>query len=511
MGSPEGDALRVEKPTRSPSAAAAAVLLLLSGACSDPQQGAKSGSGILLVAIDGLRADHLTCLGYDRPTTPRLDALAAEGALFEEAFAAAPWNLPSHAALLSGLDPNAARRIAPQFEASVEHRWHVPRDGPLLAVELLIAGYATAAFMDHPWMGERYGFKPGFQHFQEARPAGRRSAAHQTDALRAWLRSVPAKQDWFGYLHLADLERVWTEPDPAWDRRFQPRPELSSVPPVSNNDTAFFAIPRSRWRGETLTLGEYEARYDGGLAKLDAELGRLFDILRQDGRWERTTVVVVGTHGVQFGEAGLILDHGMLYPPDLHVPWILRPAAHRAQPAMHRVESMASLVDVMPTLLELEGLTPPELVLGVSQLDVLDGSVPEVREYAFASCGLQQGFAAYGKRLSSILVLPGVGPDEQLRESWFGELQAEARGPVAGGLVELTWDRSIESYPELTHHVSVQAAGQDRTSLSAASAQWLTDVERTSSALRSAAWAQERRGFAELFSLFDPFGGDGEE
>ena len=493
----------MKNPRRILAALLAGGLVLLPSACKDAERGAGSGTGVLIVAIDGLRADHLSSYGYDRPTTPALDALAEEGVQFENAFAAAPWNLPSHAALLTGLDPNAARRIAPQYEASIEQRWNVPRDGPFLAVELLVAGFATAAFMDHEWTAEHFGFKPGFQHFRGALPEGERSAAHQVNALRAWLHSVDAGQDWFGYLHLADLERVWTEPDPAWDRRFAPRPELSRVPPVSNNDTAFFAVPRSRWRGETLTLGEYEARYDGGLAKLDAELGRLFDLLREDGRWEHTTVVVVGTHGVQFGEAGMILDHGTLHPADLHVPWIMRPAAHRPQPVVKRVRSMASLVDVTPTLLALEGIAVPELVLGVSQLEVVAGAESRAREHAFASCGLQQGFAVYGVELSSILMLPGIGPDETLRESWYGDVKQGS-----GGFVEWAWDRRVEAHPPSTPTMSVLVPMPGRAALAEASGQWLIDVERTSSALRSAAWAQERRGFAELFTLSDPFGRD---
>src|SRR5262245_48672421 len=131
--------------------ARAAVLLLAVGVASACGSRTKegSGSGILVVAVDGLRADHLGCYGYDRDTSPVLDALAREGLRFEEVFASAPLPIPAHAALLTGCEPIQARRfLAPEFEGQNERSWHLPERLPRLAVEFLAAGRATAAFVE---------------------------------------------------------------------------------------------------------------------------------------------------------------------------------------------------------------------------------------------------------------------------------------------------------------------------------------------------------------------------
>ncbi|MCZ6598889.1 MAG: sulfatase-like hydrolase/transferase, partial [Planctomycetota bacterium] len=133
------------------------------GGCGHAGGAEASGPSVLVVAIDGLRADHVGCYGYDLPTTPTLDQLAADGVAFSEAFSTAPLPLPAHVSLLTGCDPNVARRLGSTGEME---RWRVPHEVPRLAVSFLRHGYATAAFLDHELLAERLGLGSGFQRYE---------------------------------------------------------------------------------------------------------------------------------------------------------------------------------------------------------------------------------------------------------------------------------------------------------------------------------------------------------
>jgi arylsulfatase A-like enzyme len=430
-----------------PRAGLIALLLWPGQGCGRPGGSGDVGRGVLVIAVDALRADHVGCYGYDRPTTPALDALAAEGVRFSQAFATAPDLIPAHASLITGCDPNVALRthLENEVEASPVERWRVPDKVPRLAVEMLVGGFATAAFVDHDYLSPSFGFAPGFQRYQvtEADPAGAREETgieRTSDLFLQWMRSLDRSKPWFAYVHAHDLERVWTNPDPRWEGYFTARPELDRIPPVGSTDDVFFAIPRSRWRGGARTLGDYEATYDGNVRRLDQALQQLFNNLRLQGRYENTTIVVVGTYGVQFGEAGLFLTSGRYSVADLRVPWIMRLPTLPEERRGGEVPGIASLLDLAPTLLETVHVQRPRGMHGVSQLPaVLDAQAAPARDYAFASCGLQQGGAVFGERY--VYEYTKVGP-KAMRRSWFGDdLDHDDYG------LELYYDRIQTPFP----------------------------------------------------------------
>jgi arylsulfatase len=429
--------------------------LLLGGlgtvaACGSRTKG-EVGRGVLLIAVDGLRADHLGCYGYDRDTSPVLDALADQGLRFAEVFASAPLPIPAHAALLTGCEPFQARRfIAPEFESQgpLERRWQLPERLPRLAVEFLAAGYATAAFVEHPALGEGPGFAHGFQRYELLDPPSAKGWEGPQDQrvvehFLTWLRALPSGRPWFAYLELNHLERVWTERSTG-EGYFEPRPELSVIPPLGSTDSVFFAVPRTRARGGLRSLGQYEAAYDDELRALDAELGRLLATLRRIGRDAETTLSVVGSYGQQLGEAGLYLSSGRYSLADLHVPWILRPsAAAGIPPGQH--PGLVSTLDVAPTLLELAGLEQPPTMHGFSQAGSARGEEPGERPFVFASCGLQEGCAVIGERFVLEYLVPLGTGDAQLRRSWTGVWSQPSLQPRLA-----YYDRRATPYPLLS-------------------------------------------------------------
>jgi arylsulfatase len=407
----------------------ALVAALLLAACGGGRPD-EVGHGVLLVAIDGLRADHVGAYGYDRDTTPHLDALAARGVLFESAISASSLRLPSLAALLSGCDPNMARRQLPGLAATgMPQVWFVPPALPSLAVEFAVGGYRTAAFVDSSEFDPHFGLSRGFHEVRHEDDPWERRERGPLDQAADWIRSRPLDADWFCCVHVADLLRAFEEPHPEWDGFFVPRPELEWVPPVGASARNFHALPPDRWEGGTVTLGRYEARYDGALRRLDAALQRLFDSIELGGRFKRTTVCIVGTHGLQFGEAGLMLDHGLYAPPDVHVPLVLRPAIGLATPHVEGLRSrpVVSSLDVAPTLLALAGLASPSGVHGRSLAPRLAGELPSDahERIVVSSCGLVLGMAAYSDEVVLENLFPGFEATPQLLDQWLGGAPVE--------------------------------------------------------------------------------------
>lgn len=418
--------------------------LALAVACGRKPSDATVGHGVLVIAIDALRADHVSVYGYDRRTTPTLEGLAKQGVAFAQAYTTSPEILTAHASLLTGCDPTVTRR-APF--ADPESAWlvsdcYVPDDVPHLAREFLSRGYRTAAFVDHPGLSSFYGFGAGFQDFfgYKAKEELQRwdlNFQGVAEVFVRWLERQDADKDWFAYVHANDLERIWQHADPKWDTYFEPRPELAYVPPVAEADRAFFAIPHTRWSGGTLSLGEYEARYDGELHLLDSKIGRLLEGLRSKGRLANTTVVVVGTYGIGFGDSGLYVDSGTLSDADLHVPLIVRPPLNAPCARGTTSKRLTSTIDVAPTLLEMSKLPKPKGMHGVSQAGAMMGDEHPSRDYALASGGLQSGFAVIDSRWCYEHSSPGrlqpVGspddaPPSVLSRSWYGDDLDHGRG-----------------------------------------------------------------------------------
>jgi len=404
-------------------------------ACAPQPAGESVRGGVLLVAIDSLRADHVTCYGYDRATTPVIDALAGEGVRFSNAWSSASAILPSNAALLSGCDARIAQRVLPpDVKGTTLTYWNLPREAPHLAQELLARGHATAAFVDHPQLGPALGLARGFEEFQGVARSDdgtlRRPAPEElAERFSSWILGRARDERWFAFLHFGGLEGFGFDPAAPWEQRFAPRPGLEAVPAVGDGDHVFHALPRARAGGGARTLGEYEASYDGTIARIDAAIGVCIDSLRRRGLLGDTTVVVCGTRGISFGESALIGDSGTLDPAELCVPLVIRPAAgRRFDPGATRT-SVASLVDVAPTVLSLCGASVPPDMQGVSLAAMLSDATARARRLAFAHCALFEGWLASGEDFAFEQSEPWTASSELLVRSWYGGPAPTAPSP----------------------------------------------------------------------------------
>jgi arylsulfatase A-like enzyme len=333
-------------------------------------------ANVIVLCVDTLRADHLSAYGYGRATTPRLDALARRGMLFESALAAAPWTVPSVGSLLTSLYPG-------EHGAAVEGEVrHLEEQSPAqlrpevrtVADLFHAAGLRTGLFSGNPYLWGR--FQRGF----DTAVAERQTAAELTDRAIAWLGSQGMNgkgggasrsgKPFFLYLQYMDLHQPIEPPEP-YARHFAV--DLGGERGAAHSSWSFERqsdlgdLEFRRFRAHKIAL------YDGALLYVDAEIGRLLDAVAALGRGDDTLVVVTADHGEEFwdhadaerqmgGDPRGIwgVGHGhSLFQELLHVPLIV---AGPGWPAGRRVPCGVSLLDVAPTVLAATGLSPlPEM------------------------------------------------------------------------------------------------------------------------------------------------------
>jgi arylsulfatase A-like enzyme/Tfp pilus assembly protein PilF len=296
---------------------------------------------ILLITIDTLRWDHLGCYGNTRAATPALDALASRGVRFETAVAHVPLTAPSHASILTGLTPV-------RHGVRDNGGYALPHGVPTLASRLRASGYRTGAFVSGFPLDRRFGLGAGFDEYDDrlTRTAGRapyteRRADVTTDHVIGWLdRQEPAPDGggtsvgpWFIWVHYFDPHAPYIPPEP-FAGRFADRP------------------------------------YDGEVAFVDSQIGRLLQHLDTRGEAMRTLVLVTADHGESFSEHGEDTHGVFVYDATLRVPFIIAgPGANIGQAS----SVLARSIDVVPTLLDLGGLGVPRDVDGRSLRQAIDG------------------------------------------------------------------------------------------------------------------------------------------
>jgi choline-sulfatase len=307
-------------------------------------KGAGGPWNIVLLTLDTVRSDRLGCYGNKDGITPRLDALAARGVLFEQAITPIPVTLPSHTTMLTGLNPQVhGVRNNGTFVLDPKH--------VTLAELLKEQGYATGATLGAIPLERRYGLDQGFDTYDDAfaptsntQEQQQRTADQITDLTLQWIRGHLDKspnQPFFHWSHYYDAHFPYVPPEPYRSR---------------------FAHP-----------------YDGEIGFVDAEIGRLLDGLEALDLMRRTWIVVVADHGEALGEHGETYHSVLLYRATQDVPLIMVPPGEwkglpDADLRGRRVNQVVSLQDIAPTLVNALGL-PEDKTLGkgISLLDLLAG------------------------------------------------------------------------------------------------------------------------------------------
>ncbi len=357
------------------------------GLWGNPEVVASSDSAlpnVILISIDTLRADHLSLYGYPRETSPHIDAWArAGGIVFDDVVASAPWTLPSHVSMFTGLD--ATRH-------GVNHNRPAPTSLTMLAEPLRRAGYATLAVTGGGFVHPSFGFAQGFDQYWSYDVRMGFEEEIEVEVVRACAQLERfAGRPFFLFFHTYEVHNPFRPRRPFFGE-FSNHPDdvmvdVENLPQSADDgflDHRRLVLQRD---GKTVRpLGEDESDvvvdlYDAGIAYTDSMVARLFRRLSHLGIEGRTLVILTSDHGELFGEHGVV-NHVSLYEGNLLVPLIIVDPQRRG---FRRVTDQVRLIDVAPTVLELIGLDPLVDVDGVSLTTLLDGGpLPDTASRAFS-------------------------------------------------------------------------------------------------------------------------------
>jgi arylsulfatase A-like enzyme len=353
-------------------AAALATALLITGC------GKETPPNIVLITIDTLRADHLSCYGYPKPTSPRMDAFAGDAVLFEQVCCQSSQTLPSHASIMIGTNPRSHKVIS--------HESFVDKDINTLAEILKRRGYKTAAFISSHSLDSKYGLDQGFDTYWEVQKefevAERQIQKIQemnptTDAVLDWLGQASGSE-FFLWVHWFDPHRPY-DPPPRYFKDF-----AGGYSGLATSDPEFIMkVWRERIDLTPEDVDHLIGCYDGEVAFTDVQVGRVLDDLAARGLLDNTIVVITSDHGEILYEHEYYFGHDIgLYEECIRVPLIMRVPGH-GRPGT-RVSPLVQSIDIMPTILETLGVPLPEYLEGKSLLPLIDGGSESTVTYAFS-------------------------------------------------------------------------------------------------------------------------------
>ena len=310
---------------------------------------------VVLIVLDTARVDRFSFMGYAKPTSPNIDHIAAEGVVYDRAYATCFWTLTSHASLFTGRTPGAA--------GATSETLTMPERNVMMAELLKAGGYDTFGASSNGWIARKFGFAQGFDTYiegwtAEARSTGEVPEQVALDATLKWLgERKPDSPPFFVFVNFTYPHLPYTPEKPFL--------EQFTSPGRSEADIKRLAGIRNQWGHQTGddrldedALALLSELYDGEIATSDRSTGVIVDRLRAMGILDNTVLIITSDHGENLGEHGRIGHAISMHETTLHVPLVIRYPS-RCEPG-RRVSDLVSLVDLLPTVLDLCGLPPHE-------------------------------------------------------------------------------------------------------------------------------------------------------
>ena len=321
---------------------------------------------IFVITVDTLRRDHVGCYGYNKPTTPNIDALAKESCLFENSFANSSWTIPSYMSFFTGLYPGAHR--------ATDYKTALPEHIETLTQVLRRNGYLTGGIVSSPTLSAQFGFDRGFDYYDDfsivkgkelnlfeeddypTLPFKSETSEQVTYLAERWTNRAGDKgKPIFLFLHYFDPHHLY----------LCHRPEISCF---ENGRHGVFEgkLPSIKEGMDTKDLEHIIALYDSEIRYADKHIGLFLDFLKRKRLYHNALIVFFADHGEEF------LDHGgnyhghTLYNELIAVPVMLK-LPHQKQHV--KVGYQVSLVDLMPTILDLLDIEKPSGLAGKSLLE----------------------------------------------------------------------------------------------------------------------------------------------
>ena len=330
------------------------------------REAASADYNVLLITLDTQRADHIGSYGAD-VATPHIDALARGGIQFDRAYSTTNVTIPSHATILTsrwmkehGLESNFCDPL--------------PAANITLAEVLRRAGYRTGAFtsvfiLDREYSGLMQGIETSW-----APERGSTPSEEAFGRAANWMESLD-EQRFFAWVHSYDVHRPYAPLAPYDTLYYSGRSD-------DPDNLSFMNIPSMHPRPFGVTdIEYYPAMYKGETTYQDAQLGVLFDRMKEMGILDRTLIVLTADHGESLGEHDFYYSHDALYEEDVRVPMILN--APDLVPAGVRCDALVQTIDIVPTVLDLLGLSALATASGKSMLPLIRGAETPIRKRAY--------------------------------------------------------------------------------------------------------------------------------
>jgi arylsulfatase A-like enzyme len=345
---------------------------------------------IMLVTLDTVRADHMSLYGYERDTTPNLSKLAEEASVYTRAIAPGDMTLSSHASIFTGLYPSWHKT---HFDPA--HPAGRPLDGkyPVLPEILSAKGFDSIGIAaNYLFLGAGFGLDRGYSYYdvsaatpflgatrsfflrQRIRnilirfsepwrydPVFRRAGEINDAALTLLRREKAEARNFFLFLNYMDAHSPYLPPG-----QFATRyPGVDRGIPSGHYDGILKDVVTRKHHLSDRERRHFMSQYDAGIAYMDASIGTLIDGLKQEGLYENTLLIITADHGEAFGERDLMGHALSVYQDEVHVPLIV----HYPKQQNHvAVDTPVSLVDLLPTIMEVLGYNTPKDVQGRSLL-----------------------------------------------------------------------------------------------------------------------------------------------
>jgi len=342
---------------------------------------------ILFIALDTLRADHLGCYGYSRDTSPKLDALAAEGVRFDCCISECAHTVPAFTSMFTGLSPISHRVVGTNWCMPNENVDLLDDETPVLAEVLQQQGFLTAAVdnLFHNMQFHPKWFARGYEHYLNTSPKyieGKTRADHVNERAIPWIKQH-ASENFYLFLHYWDPHQRYSPPAP-FDAMF-PASGKDMEPKKLADKRKFYP----RCGPAKMEEGQWQqiAAYDGEIRYVDDRLGRIFALLKELEIYDRTLIIVTGDHGDDMAEHTCNFEHREVYDCCIRVPLIYK--LPRDMQSGHNtgvvVPALVQHQDLMPTILELADIKDIPDMEGCSVRGLLMGGVAKHRTETFAT------------------------------------------------------------------------------------------------------------------------------
>jgi arylsulfatase A-like enzyme len=320
-----------------------AALLIAAILLAGTAAGCRGTPNVLLIVLDTARADALSVSGREGTLTPTLDALAEDGVYYPRARSTSAWTVPSHGSLFTGLYPS---------RHGAHHESHLLAPEHTTLAELLAPTHATVGFSENPHIGQAKGYAQGFGHYEETWRERRGPDDPPTiPRVLDWLRKRDPERPFFLFVNLMDPHLPY-RPPPHLQERLLPAgvdaAQVQQMRGVNEREARLFMTRALRL--SVADLDVLRALYNAEVAAADERVSRLLAALDRQELREDTLIIVVGDHGENIGEHGLMEHQLCLYETLLRVPLILWLPGTFEGGAVR--DAPVQLVDIPPTVLD---------------------------------------------------------------------------------------------------------------------------------------------------------------